>query len=538
VSLLREIQEQRELVAGSARFLQMTLALKCQGETVLMAGGVWDNLLRRFQDRMEPEWVHELEIAPSQRAFVEWFDTWLLAFREGRERVESLAFLEGDRRGGKSWAGNICQQALLIDCPRVGKRTTIGWAISRTHSQRHELWDEIRACIPSEWYRARGSPDFQLTYLHGSVWRSLSAERPEDLKQGKVDAVLVNEAQKISPQAVAHATRGTADAGGLIMLTANPPSKDNSRGEWLVDLYEAIRESKRKGEELGARTFNFLSKLNPFIDQEARTRAARLAGIIYPESKDADDEGKWTRPGDRAAWEFDRSRHLCPPPQVGLVDVTSQVTYRRDYVRMALVAGADWQKRPAIVGIVYRLFGDPDRPTWWAVDELVLERGHEKPFLEHVRASGYSPDLVQWVGDASGSWQNAEHKADDPCSYAYWEQDGWTILPPRDPIDAKRKPSNPHVDARLAMLNQVLAEGRYLVDPGRCPGLAEALKDAQTERRNGRRVLKNTGPAGRWVHWIDAATYPLWRYEPAPVKPMTLSPDQFRAADRTRKPLI
>lgn len=127
-------------------------------------------------------------------------------------------------------------------------------------------------------YSAQRAPEHRITFAHGPILRNLSADDPDSMKQGRCDFLLYNEAQLISPRAVKNGLYGTADAGGLCVLAANPPS--GPEGDWLHDLKDAIDEDAEI--KPITRFFNFSSKDNTKIDQPARRRVAKL-GAAAPD---------------------------------------------------------------------------------------------------------------------------------------------------------------------------------------------------------------------------------------------------------------
>ena len=526
-SLDRQLQEVAEALEGPGRCMDLQLALRREKtrETLLMAGGVWDRLENRFIDGQEPATCGVVDLEESQVEFTLWFAQFLADYREGYPRDFSLVLAAGDRRAGKTFAAFFCQLAALIDVPRIPgtNLSTIGWAVSKTYRERAELDDLVAAYVPATFYHHRRAPEHRYDLPHGAVLRNLSADDPDGLKQGRCDFVLYNEPQKMQARGIVHGLYGTADQAGLVILAANRPSEHDSHGEWLFDLREAIDDEvrtqakERNVEPLGARFFGLSSKGNTKIDQPARRRVARLAAIIDPSQAEADDDdsGKvWQKPGDRVSREYDKHRHLGLVPDVGIRDCTQEVIERRGGVwgSWTAAAGADFQSRPHIAGVIARCFGDPDDPIYWFVGEHV-ERADERLYLanfeERFGKRGFTKESLLWIGDASGSWQNAKHGEGARTSFEVWRDEGWEIVPPQDPKsdadDARAR--NPFVDDQLQLWNELLRRDRIRFDPKHCEWLIKCVKEASTKRDSGRRrIVQN-----KYAHTVVAALYLVWR---------------------------
>ena len=420
--------------------------------------------------------------------------------------------------------------ATLVDCPTLAGWPLTAWAVSKTYREREELDQWVTQYIPTEWYEHHRA-QHRYTMAHGAMLRNLSADDPDNLKQGKVDIVFYNEAQKMSARAIVHGLFGTADNAGLTLLTANPPSADNSRGWWMFELKDAIDEELRlkakiakPGEPLGAVYFNMSSKDNPFIDQPARKKVGRLAKIIDKNQGEADDSGEWKRPGDKALYEFDKLTHLEGVPQLGATDITRELAEVHEFGEWEAIAGIDFQRKPFIVSGILRCFGDPESPIYWYQDELVVPRCTVEEFCEVFAekfGDRYTPQNLLWIGDASSSWQGLAHdfEGGERVAFDIMEDYGWRIIPPQAPKEkadgtpATGRGRNPLVDMRLNLANEVLRskpKPRLFIDPVRCPWLAECAREATTKRTAGRLHLLNNN----WAHAIDAMTYPIWRLEP------------------------
>lgn len=498
---------------------------------MLVAGGKWDDTLKCFADPSEDEadTAAVVTLQESQVEFFGWFSEWLCEFREGvrgtTTRETQVAMLAGDRRGGKTFAGDAAVLATCIDVPVTpGQKTPlIAWIVSKTFRERFELEQWILNRIPAEWYRHRQAPEHEFQFVHGPTLRLLSADDPDGLKQGRVDICFVNEPQKLQARAVANVILGASDLGGLVILAANPPS--GGRGEWLFDLKEALDDERvalargAKLEPLGVKYFHVESKKNKAIDQISRRRAGRIVSIIDPRLTAGDVEGEWRRPIDLAAWSFDKHKHLKPAPQLGTRDITREVASDQCYGDWAGAAGVDFQNRPHIPAAIARLYGDPDDPTFHFIGEFVGERREtEEQFLDRFEdfapKHGWTRGNLLWIGDASGDFQGSLHdfEGEERKSFAVFRDAGWEIIASQLPRPGNKtgRGKNPDVVDRLQLVNELLRRGRIFIDPVACPWLAECFRKAETKREDGKRKIVSN----RHSHMFDAATYLIWRLSP------------------------
>lgn len=511
-------------LGGEARYRDIALAIKRDktGETLLYAGGRWDFLDRRFVEQ-DPERVATISLEESQINFIQWFAAYLCDFREGYPRDISLVLSAGARRGGKTFATYIAQIAALIDVPSAADGLpTVGWTISRTYRQRDELDQLVTGFVPAEFYRHQRAPEHRFIFPHGSYLRNLSADEPESLKQGKVDFLLYNEAQLMSPGAIKNGMYGTSDRGGLTVLAANPPS--GPEGDWLRDLKDAIDEDK----EISSMTkfFGFDARKNTKIDQPARKRVAKIAQKIDPEMGDADAEGTWRRWGDLAcpSWNGRPLNHPTHPglvgscPDVGITDLTATLT-RREFGRsFEFIVGGDFQKKPQAAAVLRIIkVSEIAEPVYWFVD-VVGTNGTEVELSTDLIGFPHSYALrsgdkraAMMIGDCSGSWQGAQ-RIEGRTSYTLLEAEGWYIQPAEIIKGPNSEhPRNPNVGQRLGLLQRLMEARRIRVAP-ECTWLITSFQKCQLRKtETGTRV-----PKGALAHILDAASYAVWRMEPRP----------------------
>ncbi len=501
-------------ISGDARFVDVALALTRDktGETLLFAGGVWDTHQKEFTAK-DPEKVVCIALEESQVEFTKWFAEFLADYRDGYPRNISAALVAGDRRGGKTFDVFLCQQSALVEVPLAPDgTTTIGWAVSRTYRERDEL-DQIVANYFPDWFcNIKRSHEHRIYYPHGSYLRNLSADDPKGLKQGRVDFLLYNEPQKMSPKAIENGLYGTADRAGLMMMAANPP--DGPEGEWLRDLKEAIDDNPKIAPI--TRFFNFESRFNTKINQPARVRVGEIAKIINPEGADADAAGSWASFGDLACPQWNKSL-IIPLPDVGFFEDVTELRTRSIFGRsFPWIVGGDFQKKPQ-AGAVMKIIRVPgfDEDIYQFTGAIGVV-GTEVELSTELLGAPYSfkqrsgePNAAMIIGDCSGSWQGSQ-RIPGRTSFGILESEGWYVQPAEIIENANtERPRNPPVGQRLGLLERLMVAQRIRVDPG-CEWLIKSFKRCPLRKTiTGTRV-----PKGQLAHILDAASYAIWRMEP------------------------
>lgn len=501
------------------RYLELGLLLKRKktGETLLFAGGVWDRKKKQYTDR-RPRFIKTILVNESQVPFVRYFALVLAALREGRELSESLALAVGDRRAGKTFITVICIVAFVLDLPRLRGTSSIAWIVSKSYQERDEIEKTIEDWIPSTWYVPKRAPEYRYVFANGAKLRNLSAKDPDSLRRGRADCILYNEAQKMSLEALENGIYGTADVGGLALIAANPPRK--KIGEWVLRLKEAVDEERIGGVVF----FQMSSKDNPNVVKPARERVGAIIRLLNPRGAQADDEGLFLPIGDKAYEKFNGKAHLQPLPPLAagaeepapgeLADVTMEVVRRKLFGKWEYFGGADFQGTPWNAAVVLRAYGDKRYPVYHVIAEF-LKEGWEDELLDEIAfVKTFTPENLVWVGDASGTWQDAHHSR-GRVSFDVFKSRRWRIVAPTlKKSDRGEHPRNPNVLDRVNLVNRLLSEDRLLIDPAACPKLAEALRECD---------WKNDKPRGKHAHITDALGYALWWVEPAP-EPARSSP--------------
>lgn len=486
---------------------------KPTGTELLRVGGRWDSLRREFIDDPPDLRAVVIGVNENQVDVVLNYAAWLEARLEGRPR-KRLLLTGGNRRGGKSFIITALTAATAVAIPGA-----ICWLVSPNLGKRDELERYFKRIVPDAWRSYRGMPEYRFTLTNGATVQSITGDTADALKRGEADQIAYNEPQDCAVDVLTYGAPAVIDRGGVLLFAGNPSRR--KRGEWFTNL----RNSIIAGEYEHGQFIDVPAQLNADIDQAARADIGQLLALADPKAAAADDLGLWLPVGDRAYHEFrqrsegGRVGNLARVPEVG--DVTAQVLKRKGVGRgYTYIVGADFQIHPWHVGIAWRAFGDPARPIYWAVGEVFTPE-HEDGFIDDLIDAGFDPDSAIVIGDASGTWQDGAHRK-GRRSFDYFRARRYRIEAPRVARSEQRNPKNPDVEDRVGLANKLLAAGRIMIDPVRCPRLAESLYEC--EAKQGR-------PIGRHAHATDAATYAIYWMEPEPRQRRAL--DASRFLDRT-----
>ncbi len=530
---LRQIAEEEQ-----NRLLDVAVQVvrKSTGETLLCAGGQWDRIERRYTGR-DPEQVRQVRIVESQVPFFRWFAPELEAMAAGFPRDTSLGLCVGDRRAGKTVGTLGAAVATSIEVPRIGWHGLITWVVGVTRPEMQELDRYLRWMLPAAWYDYSVQEHlYQLVV--GSEIHTITADNPKTLKRGEANFIVLNEGQKMPIAVLSNAIMGTVDHDGLTLIAANQP--EDRRGEWILK----IQKSVRSGTLPATCVFPMSSKDNDEVDQSARGRSAGILQVLDPDAYRTDVLNESLLQEGRALPHWDPLIHVCPRPQVGLADITADLTYARVGRAYQHVLGQDYQGTPYMPAVAIKAFGterlrqylrgdldrsqlDPivDQAQYWIVDEMVVTNCTEHELCDQMWIAGYRPETSYCVGDATGAIQNAHHKVGD-TSFDIIRSRRWHLVPPFDaPTDRDVKPVNPRVKYRVNL-------GRLLC--GLPPEAAEKKGVRPTKPRLfiephcalGRKALEECDlkpskngelkPYGYFAHYYDAVTYALCHLEPRP----------------------
>jgi hypothetical protein len=492
---------------------------------LLKVGGLWDRKKKRWSRRPARKVLtlrfHEGQ-EPAVRFFVDWMKRFASGDWSGIERVWS-ALLIGGRRSGKT---HVCCAFLIVFAvlSMAKPREPIIWAISPTLETGDELDQNLGSLMPRHWYvRHQAKTGRPTTYTIAGRSRILlrSAVKPQRLKAGRVDLTLINEAQEQSQLAYTKLRAAVADCGGLVLMAANPP--DTAAGRWVEKHYYST-----KAKEIDSTVFEMDPRKNPWINYAA---LASMAKETDEKTFQRDVLGLFPPIGDAVfhAWD-ERENWRDPTPD--LVDVTAEVSRRELSHTAGDLIGQDFQKMPAMVGIVHRVFRDANGVEFlWVVDEAVVDEADENDLIDALesmprwRLGDPSPDKRDpnrptyrgWkepadqrdkpshsacVIDASGFFQDGEHKVNRTSSEWLRARDWKFLFPPQKDSDR-----NPPIVERMRTGNMLLksAEGvRRLFVARHCVRTAEAMRNY--ENKNG-----TPNRRSQYAHIVDAVTYVAYR---------------------------
>jgi hypothetical protein len=492
-------------LTAEVRYLDLSLEIrrKKTGETLLKVGGRWDRLTETFDG--EAEHCVVLYAKESQVPIVIEFALWLAAFIARGPRKRFL-LTGGGRRGGKSFIMVALIVALAIAVPDA-----LCWLISANLTKRDELERYFKEIVPPEWRTYRGAPEYKFTLPNCSTVQSITGDTAESLKRGEATVIGYNEPQTCSVDVATYGLPALIDEGGLALFAGNPARR--KKGMWFNRLRQAIVDGDLKGED-GQPTGDFFQvdvEDNDSIDQGARADFNDALRLLDEEAAKRDADGEWTPVGDFAYGAFVPKLHLRAAPDLG--DITAQLTKKRGGRSFDYFGGADFQRDPWNAGVMLKAFGDPARPVYYVVGEI-LKHGYEDEFLDEVFFDGrFQPENLLWIGDASGTWQDGHHTPGrGRVSFDVFKARRWTIKPPQTKkSDRGEHPRNPDVDDRLNLVNILLKLERLFIDPKLAPKLAESMRECETG--------PDGKPRGRHAHETDALGYALWWIEPKPKAP-------------------
>jgi hypothetical protein len=490
-------QKRREQTNESDRYIDLRLDVgSIDGtESILSVGGKWDRKVKRYVENGTTAKVVKLH--PGQLEAGRWFVAWLKAhlakavITEHGHVMRSL-LLAGGRRGGKSDLAIKLAIAYAICVPRSRV-----WIVSPNFPKTEEVELSLLEFLPRKWYRHLGSPWYRFALANGSTITLRSAHNPEDLRRGRADFVVMNEAQDMAERCYAIVRPQTADKGGLVVLCANPP--EFPIGQWVADFAEETQARQRP-----AKYIHIDARLNPFVDQASLDDMAKE---VDERTYRKERLGEFLARLDIAfhAWSPLNSR---PVPELAR-DVTREFCLKRfgrdgyDYI-----AGFDFQKHPHMAVVFFKAFADPDdpggEPLLWAVDAFTV-RGNEDELLDELERAHYVGENVACVIDASGEWQDSDRtKGRGSADVMRRRKWGHIFLP--DP----RARRNPEITERVAVTNARLCLANKKRHVFVLPDLADLILALRKwEMRNG---VPFRG--SKFAHLCDAFSYPLFRLYP------------------------
>jgi len=581
---VRLLERLHALYDPSERFLPMRLEMRtASGRRLLSGGGIWDRRLRRWKtprhltvleeaelsdvDQALIGPAHILTIEESQIEYVKAFGVWLKAFLLDRPRPASVDVLAGKRRGGKTWVKVACVLLAALAVPERMhpdgfKVAFVGWLVVPSFPEQREMHEDIRAvlerrrdvesretlralrAIPESWWQYRPHPNNCYVFVHGSSVYLKSANRPDSLKQGRVDVIGLNEGQKCDSEAAVHCAGNTIDSGGLLIMAVNAPRK--ARGQYLRELKYAVEEGRAVNPDTGqtiVRWFTVEPDKNSRINQAARTNFRIFASIINPRLGRADADAEWNELLDVVffAWKPHLVIKEIPPDWVNVTGEVITAMRLREYIRPPATyesfGGVDFNKWPWFAFVGFKAYRIPSRNNVlvYVVDrEFRNEQDRDRPMNERavileLYKAGWRPEEICLIADPSGQWQNSEsrQKGGVTAGHSSFDLfrsqtevvvDGQDLtIPPWDmfaPTTWKLKDSKHYAHPRkvenLDECNELFAADRIFILE-QCKHMVEACKRAPIDPHQ--RGCPDDLRA-LW-HIVDAFRYPIHRAQSA-----------------------
>ena len=567
---LREIRAELSHRRSNERDVDALLVIQGpDGKELHRAGGRWSPRLRCYLPGVEVK-PHVVRLQESQErdtdgspGVVYSFLRWIEAVRIGDKNRIRLLMAGGNRGSGKTFfLGGLAIVVIALEWPGDWQ-----FGVNINSDNRRECINEIEKCSALGWIKRRSEDvrDPFLEFVTGSRVQWFSAQNPRKLRQAglRIRHILLNEGQEMAEVIFNNAIGGIRNLGGLLSIATNPPQ--TGRADWVATYWNAALAG-----ELGHRAavHHLNNKLNKAVDRAALDDIAVLLRAGNQEAAEADADGVMKLSGPTAyknfvALPFARGGHIADPPPQPMVGRPAWRDVTRERTAAAMnggkgfdwLIGADFQRRPGIVGIGVKLFEvvleHPDFPglkpgtlVIWAGVQINCP-GDESAWCDSLERAGFTPQgftgdekaapsaLV--IGDGTGAKQNGQHRWDLPTSFVSIRQEGWSILPPR--WTRKKKADNPTVrESRSQMWDLFNARAELqregapqpaaiaLVSPklkaseGGFVGLIPALRLAKVNPSSGSLV-------GGYHHPPDGFRYVCWWAGPKPEPPKIGAPD-------------
>ncbi len=528
----RDLDRIDQDVAGRVVDLRVVVRRKLTGERLFAVGGRWDRVLQSFSDepaqRCKTIWLNEAQCLGEEGKTLEhgpaWaLKNWIEARQQNSKRVIELV-LDGGRGSGKTVLGTLAVFMIAIEIP-----DSRCWLISPANTRRAEVARIVRDFIPRQW-RAWSERDFTYTLPNGSTITFIGADDEDALKQGGFEVALLNEAQLVSSSAYANAVAGVRNVSsrpkGLLILAHNYASKE--RGEWTNDHLDKIEAGA-----INARHYKLDPRLNGFISEDVVDDVDGAIRSVRPDLADIDSLGIRKRLGDFATPAFrphpiEIGGHVgIPPTQVvdingqvisGWTDVTRELTAEKTGTTngYARVVGADFQRRPGCVGVVFRIFRTETGKVVYFVEHAIVAGDNEDDLSrridEYLATLGLTAHDALVVADSTGRHQNAGHTRLTKPSHAIMREWQFTVVAPRK---VKRSGAlgnaNPDVEDSLSQFYDICKADRVIVDPA-ADWAVESLRRCKIKKRGGTIRLDDSNPG--YSHPVDCIRYVTWYFEP------------------------
>lgn len=475
-------------------------------EELLRVGGRWDRRRKKWKRNARASQLITIRFHRGQADAARWFVDWMRRFVrndwKGCSRVWSVLLI-GGRRSGKTHV--VC--AIMIVFAVLNPRALL-WALSPTLETGDELDQNFKLMMPRQWFRRRQAKTGRsttYTLANGSRILLKSAVKPQRLKAGRVDLVLLNEAQELLQLAYVKVRAPIVDRGGLVLMTANPP--ETPAGRWIEEHYE-----KAKAGVIDAVVFELDPRDNPWINYEGLTSIAKETD---EHTYQREVLGLFPPIGDIVmhAWSSESIRDV----PAHFENVTAAFTKRALGRAFGSVIGIDLQQTPHMAAAVYRFYRDPADPEEvipWVVAEVVVEEADENDLIDALELEGFrgwideddevdAPAASAVVMDASAWWQDGAHTKGRTSDKAFRAR-GWTHLYKPQ----KNSDRNPDIVERVKCTN-----ARLKTQSGR----RRMFSCRHNERIN--RAMRSwenrSGAPNRrsdFAHLCDAVSYVIYRF--------------------------
>lgn len=257
----RPIQAARRYETGTEIFRDGKRLGVLVVDDIATGGGMWDTLYNQWQTgsdgkRLPPQRPVVFDLRESQVPAFRCFAAWIAKWRRKEPTDIDGLIAFGGRRSGKTVVGLLAVLFAAVDVGRVDGTPLITWLVSCNHPAREELDRELRALLQPGWavYREMAgvsSPAHTYTLLNGAQITHRTAEDPENLRTGRCDICLQNEAGKQTHLAFANIVNAMADKSGFWIGASNRPRR--SKANFIALL---AKEQKKLGPEA---SFPFLN---------------------------------------------------------------------------------------------------------------------------------------------------------------------------------------------------------------------------------------------------------------------------------------
>ena len=466
------------------------------GQRSRVYGGVWDSWAQAYVADAKPSHVEELPCSKNQFDLVQY-----LVGDDAADIARIKALLYAGRGGGKSHGFALAANVLALVIPH-GQ----GQIVAPTYAIGEILRDRLLQDLPTYEWLLPGADGIKvaarkLVYKTGFTWTFTSADRPQSLRAGDADVVLVEERQDIPQKAVDIVTFQMRKRGGYRMAQIGTPEA----GSDFHEEYERYTAAKQW-------TRHFSSYDNPFIPHDV-FHAAKQS--MDPKMYQQEVEGLWVTLGDRVYEHFEWSVHARPYKQAKAIlrkafstvmrevgdDITKKVLFQHFRVSADNLIGLDWGTLPFVCNS-WKVLRTPDGvpSCLWGVDETVLE-GSSNPhrMAAELKRKGYVPARTVIVADGSDSRASSFFKV--------MRGHGFIIVTPQK--ESRRNPGvRNRINATNAKMWNANSDITWYIDPKKAPLTARAYQRHQWGDRD--KPLHDDNS-----HYTCAGDYALVRLFPA-----------------------